>query len=263
MEYALSRCFLGGFGLAQLGQQYYITALNASGNAFDIDMGIPASHKNQLALGSSGENLIDRPWDDPAADIVMVFMKLREAAIREHGWEPNHCWISSTLAGYLMQNIGLQSIAGSANRVWNTATGEQAQAVTPADRNLGGMSVRFNAIPWITFHVNDSVVSVGSSSDPQGTDGTTVAATTRIVPSNQAIITPNPSSSWFTVYESGEPVQEQVNAQPVWAKGFHAFNRRMLNALAPSREAYVLDNFLPVLVIPQAVYCPTVTGFSS
>ena len=260
MEFALSRTLLGGFGLGQLGQQYFITALNASGNAFDIDMGIPASHKSQLALGDAGEDLLDKPWDDPSADISGFFWNLKVAAIREHGWDPKHCWISGKVAGYLMNNIGLQSIAGSANRVWNTVTGEPAQ-VDPANRNLGGYSIKWNAIPWIDFHVNDMVVSPGSTTDPQGVDGTTVAATTRILPHNQAIITPDPSSDWFTVYESGEPVQEQVNSQPVWAKGFHAFNRRMLNALAPSREAYVLDNFLPVLVIPNAVYCPTILGF--
>lgn len=257
MELALVKAFLGGFGLAQTGQVQRITELNASGNSFDIDQGIPASHKDQLALDDDGSNLIDKSWEDPSADLVSFFFGLKRAAIRETGFDPKHVWISGKTAGYLMQNIGLQSIAGSANRVWNTVTGQPAQ-VDPASRNLGGYSIKFNAVPWLDFHVNDAVVSLGDSTDPQGTDATTVAGTTRILPINRAIITPDPSPEWFTVYEGQEPVQEQVNSSPTAARGFHSWSRRMQNALAPSREAYMLDNFLPVLVIPNAIYCPTV-----
>lgn len=257
MEYALVKTFLGGFGLAQTGQQYRITELNASGNAFDIDQGIPASHKAQLALGDSGENLIEKSWDDPSCDIVTFFFALKAAAIRETGFDPKHVWISSKVAGYLMQNIGLQSIAGSANRVWNTVTGETAQ-VDPASRNLGGYSIKFNAIPWIDFHVNDVVMSVGTSVDPQGTDGTNVSDVTRLLPIERAIITPDPSPEWFTVYEGVEPVREQVNSSPTFARGFHSWSRSLYNPLAPGREAYMLDNFLPVMLIPNAIYCPTI-----
>lgn len=257
MEYAMVKTFLGGFGLAQTGQQYRITELNASGNAYDIDQGIPASHKNQLALGDAGENLIDKSWEDPSADLVTFFFKLKAAAIRETGFDPKHVWIPAKVAGYLMQNIGLQSIAGSANRVWNTVTGEAAQ-VDPASRNLGGYSIKFNAIPWLDFHVNDVVVSLGTSSDPQGTDGTNVSDVTRLLPADRAIITPDPSPEWFTVYEGQEPVQEQVNSSPTIARGFHSWSRRLHSPLSPGREAYMIDNFLPVMLIPNAIYCPTV-----
>ena len=257
MEYLLSKTLQGGFGLAGAAEQLYVTDLNASGNLFDVTMNIPASNKNQLALADDGSNIIDIPWSDASADIVTQLFSLRRAAIRLTGYEPSMCWCSSQVIGWLMNNISLQSIAGSANRVWNTVTGQPAQ-VDPSGRNLGGLSVRFNAIPWITFRVNDAVVSIGSSSNPQGADGTAVSEVTRVVPLNTVIFTPEPDNEWMTVYEGHEPVQEQVNSSPVFIRGFHSWSRRMLWAMPPCREAYMIDNFMPAIRIPNAVFNATV-----
>ena len=141
--------------------------------------------------------------------------------------------------------------------MWNTVTGQHAQVDT-SGRNLGGLSVRFNAIPWITFRVNDAVVSIGSSSNPQGADGTAVSEVTRVVPLNTVIFTPEPDNEWMTVYEGHEPVQEQVNSSPVFIRGFHSWSRRMLWAMPPCREAYMIDNFMPAIRIPNAVFNATV-----
>lgn len=257
MEYLLSKTLQGGFGLAGSSEQLYVTDLNASGNMFDVDMNIPASNKGQLALNDDGSNVIDIPWSDASADLVTQLFNLRRAAIRLTGYEPSMCWCSSQVIGWLMNNISLQSIAGSANRVWNSVTGQPAQ-VDPANRNLGGLSVRFNAIPWITFRVNDAVVSVGSATNAQGVDGTGVNDVTRVIPLNKVLFTPEPDNEWMTVYEGHEPVQEQVNSSPVFIRGFHSWSRRMLWAMPPCREAYMIDNFMPAIRIPNAVFVATV-----
>lgn len=257
MEYLLSKTLQGGFGLAGSSEQLYVTDLNASGNMFDVDMNIPASNKGQLALNDDGSDVIDIPWSDASADLVTQLFNLRRAAIRLTGYEPSMCWCSSQVIGWLMNNISLQSIAGSANRVWNSVTGQPAQ-VDPANRNLGGLSVRFNAIPWITFRVNDAVVSVGSATNAQGVDGTGVNDVTRVIPLNKVLFTPEPDNEWMTVYEGHEPVQEQVNSSPVFIRGFHSWSRRMLWAMPPCREAYMIDNFMPAIRIPNSVFVATV-----
>ncbi len=258
MEYLLSKTLQGGFGLAGSAEQLYVTDLDASGNMFDVTMNIPAANKGQLALRDDGSDIIDTPWSDASADLVDQFMALRRAAIRLTGYEPSMCWCSSQVIAWLMNNVSLQSIAGSANRVWNSVSGQPAVNVDPAGRNLGGLSVRFNAIPWVTFRVNDAVVSVGSSTNPQGSDGTAVADVTRIIPLNKVIFTPEPDNEWMTIYEGHEPVQEQVNSSPTFIRGFHTWSRRMLWAMPPSREAYMLDNFMPAIRIPNSVFVATV-----
>ena len=258
MEYLLAKTLQGGFGLARSGEMYYVTALSASGNEYDIDMNIPASHKSQLAVGTGGANVISQSWADASADIVTQMLQLRQAAIRETGYDQTEVWCSSTTIGNLMNNVSLQSIAGSANRTWNTFTKAPAVGVDPANRTLGGMTVSFNAIPWLTFNVNDVVMSVGSSTDPQGSDGTTTTLAPRIIPENTVIFTPKPDNDWLTIYEGQEPIQEQVGGQSTVVKGFHTWSRRLPVAAPPSREAYMIDNFLPAIRVPNAVYVATV-----
>lgn len=257
MEYALAKTLTGGFGLARSQTAYRVTELNAAGNEYDIDMHIPSSHKGQLALDTGNANIIDTSWASPAADIISQMFKLRQVAIRETGYEPKNCWISSKIAGYLFSNIGLQSVAGLSNRVWNTVTDQPAQ-VDPSNRNLGGLRITFNAIPWITFYVNDVVVNVGSATDPQGADSTAAADCTRLLPEDYAIFTPDADNEWLTFFGGEEPVQEQIGGQSTQARNFHTFTRRLTTPLAPGYEAYMVDNFLPAIRIPNAVYFPKV-----
>lgn len=260
MELLTVKTLKGGFGMKRVADRYIITDLNASGNEFDIDNHIPSSHKNQLALRDDGSNIIDSPWDNPTTNIVEQMFALRRAAVRINGYEPKHTWISSTMAGNLMNNISLQHVGGMVNRVFNTLTEQPAQ-VEPGNRNLGGMTIVFNAIPFMQFHVNDTVLSLPSTTDPQGTDSQEAADVTSLVANDEAIITPDFDAEWFTCWEGEEPIQEQGFSSPSIARGFHTFSRRLMNPLGPGREVYYLDNFLPVLPIPRAVFNPTISGF--
>ena len=250
LEWAMSKTLQGGFGLKVAGEFMYFTELGTSGNAFDIDMNIPSSHKTN-AGGIIGN------WDDPSADVIDQIMQLEAQAIKETGYPITCCWISRKTLGYLMKNVSLSLIAGSANRVWSSWPAESAK-VEPANRSLGAYGpVVFSAFPHLKFFTNDVVMNLGSSSDPQGTDTSDGTNTSRLLPENMALFTPDPDGSWMTIYEGHEPVRETVVSQSEFARGFKTWVRPFVGS-PPGREFYMLDNFLPVLPIPRAVWPTTV-----
>lgn len=259
MEIVVSKAIQGGFGMAKVGDAYILTELNASGNAYDIDM-FQVDNDSTCRARHTGDlnGIIDTPWSDPGADIVKQLMLLRIAQIREYGRASDIAWTDSLTINYMMQNVSLSQIAGSANRVWEAWDANKgAVDVKPGDRNLGGMAIRFHAIPQYTFLVNDSVVSLGSSTDPQGSDSFLATGVNRVVPAGHVLFTP-PPGDWFACYEGQEPVRTNWQAEAVTiANGFFAWNFP-LPQHPPGREANIIDNFLPVIRMPRAIWNATV-----
>jgi len=256
MEIIVSLAIQGGFGLARSGEMYYLTELNASGNEFDIDM-FEDSTTRTAHTGDLG-GIIDTPWSDPGADILMQLQTLRQRMIAEYGAEEVIGWIDGRTLGCMMNNVSLAQIAGSANRVWESWDSNlRPSDVKPGDRNLGGQRVRFHAIPQFTFIVNDAVVSLGTSSDPQGADSFTYSELKRVIPAGHCLFTPPPGGDWFTVYEGEEPVRTNWQADATMMRGFGAWNFP-LPQFPPGREANLIDNFLPVIRFPRAIWNATV-----
>lgn len=261
LEIMTSRAIQGGFGLARSGEMYYLTELNASGNEFDIDYFQVANDSTCRARHTGDlDGIIDVQWDDPTANIPMQLQKLRQRMLIEYGAMSSVAWTDSITISHMMNNVHLSQIAGSANRVWKSwdMNGSPTK-VEPGDRDIGPQRIVFNAIPDWEFIVNDAVVSLGTSSDPQGTDGFTIssAGMTRVVPAGHVLFTPPPSEDWVTCYETDEPVQQTPNARSEMARGFTAWNWP-LNQFPPGREANMLDNFLPVIIMPRAIWNATV-----
>jgi hypothetical protein len=259
IEYATSKAIQGGFGIARSGEMYYITELNAPGNEFDIDMfqvendsGCRARHTGDLG------GIIDTDWSDPGADIVGQLMKLRQRQLVEYGEVCPIAITDSRTLAYMMNNVSLSQIAGSANRVWQSWDGNVSPVgVEPSSRNIGSQAIVFSAIPdyrWIAY---DNVVSLGTSSDPQGSDSFTVDGVNRIIPAGHVIFTPEPSEEWFTVYEGEEPVRQNWQSDATMMRGFGAWNFP-LPQHPPGREANMIDNFLPVIRLPRAIWNATV-----
>ena len=173
----------------------------------------------------------------------------------EYGTLSNVAWTDSRTIRYMMENIGLQTVNGVVNRVWQSwDANTPPRDVKPSDRNLGGQRIVFGAMPHWTFLVNDAVVSLGTSEDPQGTDvfHESDGNLTRVIPAGHVIFTP-PPGEWFKVYEGEECVRPTWNSDVVVAKGFYAWNFP-LPPHPPGREANMLDNFLPVIVMPRAIW---------
>lgn len=261
MEYTFSKMLQGGFGIKESGEFMYITDLNASGNTWNIDMGIPADH-----LGTLG-GIIDVPWDNPAASILMQLTKLRQRAIAESGYEPAVAWTDSRTLMYMMRNLEMMEVRGMNNQAWSEWDWNKApNGVEPSDRGQGAqMSVRFAAFPHMTFFANDALVSTGTATDPQGTDSYSLSDLTRVVPAGKVIFTPPAGGEWYKIYESAEPVKTSYgNGPPTIAKGFFSWDFPVPNGgIPPQHEAGMLDNFCPVLVIPKGIWVATVRDASN
>lgn len=256
LEILTSLAIQGGFGLAKSGEMYYLTDLNASGNEFDIDMFDSSTVRDKHTGDLDG--IIDVSWDDPTAPIIDQLQVLRQRQIAEYGAASSVAWTDARTIGYMMKNIDLAQIAGSANRVWDSwdANGK-ATDVKPGDRNLGGQRIVFHAIPQWTWIVNDGVVSLGTSSNPQGVDSFDYADLRRVVPAGHVLFTPPPGGDWIVCYEGQEPVRTNWTADSEVMTGFAAWNFP-LPQFPPGREAHILDNLLPVIRFPRAIWNATV-----
>lgn len=258
IELAVSKAIQGGFGMAKSGEMYYLTELNASGNAFNIDMfqvendpGCRARHTGDL------DGIIDTPWSDPGANIVHQLMKLRQRQIIEYGADCPVAITDSLTISYMMNNVSLSQIAGSSRPVWQSWNQNGPTEVSPGDRNLGGQVIVFNAIPQYKWLVNDAVVSLGNASDPQGSDSFVSSGVSRVIPAGHVIFTPNPGGDWIACYEGEEPVRKSWQSDSQMARGFEAWNFP-LPQHPPGREANMIDNFLPVVRMPRAIWNATV-----
>lgn len=253
-EFAISRMFRGGFDVVPNGDEHYVDELSGGATgAFNVDFQLPATHKDQLAVGDAGAAIIAADHNTAGTDVNSHFLNLNAAAERESGWPIEYVWINSSRLGYYINNTTLQSQGGSAFRVWDELIrGQMNTADGPRAR---GFEVTFRAIPWLRFKVYDGVLHPGS----QSVDSFTASDLTRFIPTNNAIITPRRSPEWLGFAEGTEIIRQRRDGPPIEARGFHSW--RLSVDVPAGEELHVLDNFVPVLYVPRAVYYPTLTGF--
>lgn len=249
-EWMVSRMFRGGFAIKYQGDKHYL--VDTGNGDKDVDYGLPSGHKNQLAIGGSNGStaIIDGSWDDPTTDVMSQFLNLNKAAERISGYQVKHVWINSTTLGQLMNNTDLQAKGGTAFRIWESFSSREVKTVDGGSRPQG-YDVTFRAMPWITFHVNDSVLQKGEAL----ADSTSASEVELLIPDNVAIMTPDPGE-WIGFAEGSEPVTKTVASSMEIVKGFQTWQRPLTE---PSGiELLFLDNFFPIPYIPTAWFYATV-----
>lgn len=207
---------------------------SSTGAAYSVDFGVPDSHRDQLDAGSG--DLINLPWDNPAAKILDQIDAIREQAEEENTDPITHIWLHHSAKRWLRDNEQLQSfLAGSSEAV---------------DRVLRGTVVEeLNGLTWHFF-----------SGTYQAQDGSTVP----YVPRNRAILTPD-VGPWLRAANGSELIT-----------GFEGIRSSVDGALNEVTEvfgdfAYVklLDNptklvlrmgsnFVYAFAQPESVWMPTV-----
>lgn len=247
-EWMISRMFRGGYAIKFNGDEQYLVDLGNGDK--DVSYGHPAAHRSKLAVGTGGADIIDGSWSDPTTDVMSQFLNLNKQAERISGYVVQDVWINSTTLGYLMRNTDLQAKGGTAFRVWESFTGREMKTIEGGSRPQG-YDVTFRAMPWIKFHVNDSVLQKGSAQS----DSTAIADVELLIPDNVAIMTPQPGE-WCGFAEGAEPVTKNVASPMEIMKGFSTWQRPMTE---PSGlELLFLDNFFPIPYIPTAWFYATV-----
>lgn len=251
-EWCLSRMFRGSFTITLSGDDHYVSD---SGGQITVDFKLPTEHKNQLAVGTGGADIIDSPWDDTSTDVITQLLNLNKAAQRRSGMPIEHIWVNSTTLGYLLNNVSLQSAGGASYRVWDSMEWREDPSVA-GGRLRTGLDVMFRALPWVRFHAFDGVLAPGNAEvDKIPASASDVDL---VIPDNVAIMTPNPGP-WIGWATGSEVIQRTLASAPETVSGFFSWQRPTLDPFG--RELCLIDNFFPIPYIPTAWYYATVSGF--
>lgn len=256
-EYMLSRLFRGGFGVKLSSMDNFdFCELDDTSAFFTVDYQIPAANKTYLEMGT-GANIIDNSWDNPATDIIGQLYKIREASIRQTGFEITEFWIDSPTFTNMQKNTGLATVAGSANTVFQSISGADMKS-DEADA-AKGFTVKMKALPLFTFHVYDGVLQVPGYAESQSSFANIISTTNtqKFVPTGKLIGHPSASSAWLGAAEGSEIVAESYVDPGKHVHGFHTWKNRTI--LPPGWDLIAVDNWLPILYMPYATVYGTVT----
>jgi len=247
-EWVVSRMFRGGFGVKSVGDELRLCEFSDSDAIFKVDYELPAGHKDQLDVTGSGD-IIDTSWDDASADIVSQITKLDVQAERVSGYPTRHIWLNGNTAYYLFENTQLASIRGTSVRIFDTLSRRE---IDPASKLPDtGYDIVFGAMPLHRFHVyNGGLVAPGTAENYASQIAS--ANYQFFIPDNYAIITPEPSPDWCEMHSGSEYIRENVTSQMREVYGMNAWSTPVIDP--PGQEVKMVDNFLPVLYIPRALF---------
>ena len=251
-EFMVSRMFRGGFGVAMSGEDWVPVEKGAADAVFDVDMQMNANNLNQLDMGT-GSDIISANWHTASTDVIANVLAVNKAFERLNGRALRHCWINSTLFRSLLDNTDMQTIGGSAYRVFESLS---ARNVSSSDGIPDtGYDVVFRSLPLQTFHVYDGVLATGDLAP--GSAETTTANTTEFLGDDDIILAPEPDNTWQGWIEGSEVVAENVLDTGREVFGFHNWTTRVIDPAG--WELKMLDNGLPALYVPDAVAFGNVT----
>lgn len=247
-EFMVAHALQGGFGVTVSGEDMYLTTYGSG--TFDVDMQIPSTHKNQLAMGT-GSDIIGATWSNAATDIVGDLGALDAAFVRECGYSMRHAWINgNTFFTTVMKNTGIKDVGGSAFTIYEMF-GERQIKGHDATQIDGGFDIVLRAWPHLRWHVYNQCLNPGTNAD-----GVSTSVSTPIIPDNKVIFTPEPSPDWFGWVEGGEIVRDNVVASPREVRGFDMWSTPRIDPAGVDMKA--IDIGLPAIFVPNAVAIGTV-----
>ncbi len=247
-EFMVSRIPRGGFGVRLEGEDWYLVEKDDSSATFTVDYQIPSANLDYLELGT-GANVIDGSWEDPGTRIINQILNIEKAFERLHGFPLRHIWINGTTFSWLLENIQLQNVGGTAYRIFESLTRRESD-VDKGGFPSTGFDVVFRGLPLQTFHVYNGVLNVDTD------DSTSLTNSSYFIPDGKAIFSPEPSSQWIGGIEGSEVVAENVMDMGKEVFGFHNWSTRVIDPAA--WEMKFLDNMIPALYIPSALAYGTV-----
>ncbi len=248
-EFMVSRIPRGGFGVILSGEDWILTEYTDANATFTVGYQVPSANQDQLELGT-GADVIDAPWSDPSARIINQILGVEKAMERLNGWPVRHIWINGTTFSWLLENIQLQNVGGTAYRIFESLSRRESDADGKGFPSTG-FDVVFRGLPLQTFHVYNGVLNVN-----EDVDSTAAADSSLFIPDGKAIFTPEPSSEWIGGIEGSEIVAENLMDSGKEVFGFHNWSTRCIDPAG--WEMKFLDNFVPALYIPSAMCYATV-----
>ena len=252
-EFTVSRTLLGGYDMKFSDEQRQLPVESGDGDV-SIDVGLPASHKGQLALGPSGADLIDTTWSSSTSDIAAMCSSVSKYMMFYSGQPLRHVFITTEIFNHMRKNTKLQSEGGSTVRPWESFALSGIRSKDGAAN--GGSTVEFRAIPNVLFHIVDSWLMLESANQTQD-DQRDLSKTIQTIPANRVIMTPEADGSWLGSMAGSQKAKTifgSVSSQTVSGTGTWA----MPLDQPPGRTVHLMDIFLPYLKMRRAIMSPTV-----
>lgn len=206
---------------------------SSSGNAYSIDLGVDASHKDQLDIGG---DLISASWATASTKILDHLDDISQAAQDAGVAPPVHVWLHGNARRWFRNNDQLK-----AN--WS--------AITPITEIVNSNGFELNGFKFHFY--SGSYVGQDGNKHP-------------FIPEDQAIITPELGDWFFNAIgceliptKIGQTGLNAVQNDLIEVFGDFAFADIVNN---PPRVALFLGgNYMYAFREPNAVWMPTVTGF--
>lgn len=207
---------------------------SATGAAYSVDFGVPATRKGQLDPGSGA--IIGLPWDNPAARILDDLDDIRIQAESEGVGEPRHIWLHHAAKRWLRDNTQLQEyVKGSPEMVERVLAGSMIE-------DLNG---------WTWHFFSGTYQAADGSSKPY-------------IPLTQAILTPD-IGPWLRAVNGSELITgfEGIRSSVDEALGeiTEVFGDFAYVKLVDNPTKLVLrmgTNFVHAFANPGSVWMPTV-----
>jgi hypothetical protein len=231
---------------AMLRGQYYYTQLdndtvehswdNIGGASQTINFQIPASNKTNLG------GIVGTSWATASSPIPADMFDINALSQQLTGLPIEWGIVGPAVWNNIVDNTDVQSQAGTAN----------AAVQVIARDAFGNFDARLAALPWIRWRVISHGLDVFTTGSP------TAATYTQVVPATAAIFIPNPDASWVQWVNGSEVVIEGRGAGAPKSEqfGFYAYSYPSDN---PATEnLFALDNSMPELTVPAAVFFATV-----
>lgn len=243
-EFMVSRMFRGSFQLAFVGEDWIPVD---TGGQFTVNYQLPADHTGAIDRDPTGgtNNIIGTAtnlWNDAAAPIHDDLLELNDFSEAESGWPISHAWVGSPLWAKILNNTQVKGLAGTSNTPFSMY--ERTNVMSAEGIGDTGFTAILRGIPWLTWHIYDGGLEVNGTY-------------TKFIPNNNAIFTPEPSSSWCEMLEGSEWVKENVMDPGSEKTGFSTWTTHAIDPA--SIELKALDICLPALYVPKAIFYATVS----
>lgn len=217
---------------------------------------IPATHKDQIALGVGGTDIIDEPWTDPAADLFGQFMRLNVAIARESGYPIGEIWMNGNTAVPLFRNTSIRQLIGNQAILFNQLDEQNQSLKNP----LQAQSFRLNGLPGIRFVIYNGVVTVGDHDNLTYEQIISEEYSTLLIPDGRVIMTPPRET--VREWAGFVPVKRDIvetGKREVHRPGVVGFDT--YSYLFDHPAGQMTENSgggLPFIRLPRAVFSPTV-----
>ena len=207
---------------------------SSSGASRTIDFGVPGNNQNQL------NGIISASWATAGTEILEHIEGIKSAAVQTSGYPIRHAFYGRKIPTYLANNNTAKEILRTDPLL--------AQAI----KNRGTFQIQN-----ITFHPMD-----------EGFFETASGSITKWWGDDTLVFTPDPSEEWYGFEEGSSLIPNSVgggaSTSPESAVGnatlrFGMAAYGMVQADPLGVKIVAIDNFLPILKVPSAIFIADVT----